>query len=238
MKTLILLLTCMLTAFPLQAANRQIRQSDGVKTQLSEIEQDILAYTEAIDNYYIGRLMELRLRASADIKLLEIAEQPKPDSVGFDEWAEFVETILRINGCEGNTSGFVKATNETPAKRLALALSAIADRKNDILADSQWRALRLERQKKFAHTIGTEKLRKRLTANLTAIKPKTTNGVVAGIIYSEDNPIAVIDGTVVRKNEKIHGVKIAAIFADKVEFEKDGKTWTQQVRQILEENWR
>ncbi|MBN2181129.1 MAG: hypothetical protein JW715_04385 [Sedimentisphaerales bacterium] len=235
MKTLIILLTCMLTAISSQAASEQTKQSNDSN---SEIEQYISSRTTAIDNYYTGRIAELRLRAAADIRLLEIAEQPKPDCVGLDEWAEFAEIILRINGCEENSSHLLKTANKTPAERLAQALNTIAKRKNDILTDSQWRILKLERRKKNAMTVGIEKLREHLTANPQATEQKTTRGVVAGIIYTEDNPIAVIDGTIVKNNENIHGVKIIKIHADKVDFEKDGKNWTQQVRQKLEENWR
>jgi len=55
--------------------------------------------------------------------------------------------------------------------------------------------------------------------------------IVKGILYSEDNPSAVIDNQIVHEGEKIRGVSIIKISKDSVEFEMNGKTWTQKVRQ-------
>ncbi|HUT28318.1 MAG TPA: hypothetical protein VMX13_00895 [Sedimentisphaerales bacterium] len=54
--------------------------------------------------------------------------------------------------------------------------------------------------------------------------------VVTGIVYSKDNPTAVIGTQIVHINDEISGVTVAEISEDSVVFEKDGKRWTQKVR--------
>jgi uncharacterized membrane protein len=69
---------------------------------------------------------------------------------------------------------------------------------------------------------------------LTGIRSKLelefTKVPLTGILYSEDNPSAVIDGKVVKEGDIINGIKVVEIHKDGVEFEKDGMKWTQQVR--------
>jgi len=60
---------------------------------------------------------------------------------------------------------------------------------------------------------------------------KTIKLIVKGILYSEDNPSAVIGNQIVHEGETIRGVSVIKIRKDSVEFEMNGKRWTQKVRQ-------
>ncbi|GAI72272.1 unnamed protein product [marine sediment metagenome] len=62
-------------------------------------------------------------------------------------------------------------------------------------------------------------------------KPGPSNKDVAltGILYAGDSSSAVVNGKIVHEEDTINGVKIIKIYKDKVEFEKTGKRWTQQV---------
>ncbi len=60
---------------------------------------------------------------------------------------------------------------------------------------------------------------------------KTIKLIVKGILYSEDNPSAVIGNSIVHEGETIWGVSVIKISKDSVEFEMNGKRWTQKVRQ-------
>jgi len=60
---------------------------------------------------------------------------------------------------------------------------------------------------------------------------KTIKLIVKGILYSEDNPSAVIGNQIVHEGETIRGVSVIKISTDSVEFEMNGKRWTQKVRQ-------
>jgi hypothetical protein len=59
---------------------------------------------------------------------------------------------------------------------------------------------------------------------------KTVELIVKSILYSEDNPSAVISGRIVHEGEKIRNVNIIKINKDTVEFEMNGKRWTQKVQ--------
>ncbi|MBA7634469.1 hypothetical protein ES703_42054 [subsurface metagenome] len=68
------------------------------------------------------------------------------------------------------------------------------------------------------------------------LRPATTKAVplnkqvaLTGILYAGDNSSAVVDGKIVHEQDTINGVKVIKIHKDKVEFEKAGKRWTQQV---------
>jgi len=67
--------------------------------------------------------------------------------------------------------------------------------------------------------------------------PKPPEGQVAGILYSEDRPIAVIGTQSVHEGDVVHGAKIVKIYKHKVEFEKDGQTWTQLLYENPAEHW-
>ena len=54
--------------------------------------------------------------------------------------------------------------------------------------------------------------------------------VVRGIVFSKDNPSAIINGQIVKLGEDFYGVKIVDITKETVEFEKDGERWTQPVQ--------
>ncbi len=53
---------------------------------------------------------------------------------------------------------------------------------------------------------------------------------VRGIVYSPQRPSAIVNDAVVFVGQVIHGAHIVNITREAVEFEKDGKRWTQGVR--------
>ena len=53
------------------------------------------------------------------------------------------------------------------------------------------------------------------------------NVALTGILYSEDNPSAIIGGAIVKEGDMIGDVKVVKIRKNIVEFEKNGKKWTQ-----------
>jgi hypothetical protein len=51
-----------------------------------------------------------------------------------------------------------------------------------------------------------------------------------GILYSEDNPSAIIDGQIAKEGDRINDINVVKIYKDRVEFEKGGVKWTQRAR--------
>jgi outer membrane biosynthesis protein TonB len=54
--------------------------------------------------------------------------------------------------------------------------------------------------------------------------------IVKSILYSEDNSSAIISNRIVHEGDQIQGASIAKISKDSVEFEMNGKKWTQKVQ--------
>jgi len=54
--------------------------------------------------------------------------------------------------------------------------------------------------------------------------------IVKGIVYSEDNPSAVVANKIVHEGDEVLGVTIVKINKDSVEFEMNDKRWTQKVQ--------
>jgi outer membrane biosynthesis protein TonB len=54
--------------------------------------------------------------------------------------------------------------------------------------------------------------------------------IVKGILYTEDNQSAVIGNQIVHEGEEIRGATVVKISKDSIEFEMNGKRWTQKVR--------
>ena len=54
--------------------------------------------------------------------------------------------------------------------------------------------------------------------------------IVKSILYSEDNPSAIISNRIVHEGDQIQGASIAKINKDSVEFEMNGKKWSQGIQ--------
>ena len=66
--------------------------------------------------------------------------------------------------------------------------------------------------------------------SVTTAETGTGRLVVKGIVYSEDKPAVVIGTEIVREGDKVLGATIVKINKNSVEFEMNGKKWTQRVQ--------
>jgi len=232
--------------------NSAVGKEQPQKEQLEEIEKYISQRRRDIENFYIGELTELRLRAEAEIRLLEVADKGVYASLAAQ--AKIAKTVLRISNygyfapwyLEAKTERMLQLKGEhycdldtikKSPKRFAVAQSRIAEAKNDILARFGWGAVDLEKNRRYALDIGLVELEKRLKENVLAPKPEPTHGVVTGILYSKDDPSAVIDGQIVHEGDTIHGAEVVKIHRDKIEFEKSRKKWMQKVQEKPKAFW-
>jgi hypothetical protein len=67
-------------------------------------------------------------------------------------------------------------------------------------------------------------------ATTEAGQTDTSGLIVKGIVYSKNNPCAVVCDQIVHEGDKILGVVIVKINENSVEFEVNGKKWTQRVQ--------
>lgn len=61
-------------------------------------------------------------------------------------------------------------------------------------------------------------------------EPKTGDIVIKGILYSEESPSAIIGVDIVHEGDIVSGATVVKINTDSVEFEMNGKRWTQKVK--------
>jgi len=74
--------------------------------------------------------------------------------------------------------------------------------------------------------------------NATVVESVTVEpGMVSGIMYTEENPSALIGYGIVHEGDTIDDVKVVKIYKDEVEFEKNGRRWTQRVWQMPNGAW-
>jgi hypothetical protein len=218
------------------ATEKQLNQ--GQNEQLKKVERRVSPRRREIEDSYMNRIVELRLRAASEIRLLEVAETSKPNWADIAEWADFAETVLQINGLKHESHDLFQVTTETSAQRLAVALSQIAKRKNDILSRSEWEAVNLENQKEYAFNEEVNGLEKILREDAHTPELKATYGLLCGIVYSPEKKSAVVNHKIVHEGDAIQGVSIIKIHKDKVEFEKNGNKWEQTVGQTPEIHWK
>ena len=74
--------------------------------------------------------------------------------------------------------------------------------------------------------------------------PQLTNselaveGLVSGIVFSDDRPAAVVGTQVLYEGDVVRGVTVVKITIDKVQFEKGGRLWTQAVQEPPSPRWK
>ncbi len=86
-----------------------------------------------------------------------------------------------------------------------------------------------------------EKLVGEFINDYLAANPKGFVAFIHGYAGIEDNPEipwAVIRGQVVHEGDAVDDIKVVKIHKDEVEFEKDGKRWTQKVDDVPNIAWR
>lgn len=222
-------------------------QTQIPQQQLEQIEKYVSKQREAIEDFYSGRLTEVQLRIEAQIRLLEPAEQI--GYVRLIQWAGLAAArkTLEVNGGKHNAFGYFAEAGKQEPKRISLARGQIerlvdakkqiTERKSDLFADLVWAQMTLERQKRYALNKGLPILEQRLIESIATSKDQIKSGVVAAIVYSRRKPAAIINGKIVHEDNYIGQTKIARIHRDRVEFNRNGKTWQQKVHEKAAKYW-
>lgn len=247
MKTLILILGCLLLLAPCQAEGKEAVQETQNRLSPEEIDKYISQQRRNIENYYNGQLVELNQRAESEIRLLEAADKGfyaslaaqaetakvvlHIDSYGYRApWylADETERKLHLEGDFEPSDDFKDSLRNSP-KRFAVAQARIADRKSEVLAKLGCETLKLEQLKQYALTDGLAQLEKKLKEDAMQPEPEITNGMVTGILYSAEKPSALINRKILHEGYTINGIKVVKIYTDRVVFEKGGRGWDQKV---------
>ena len=212
-----------------------------------QIDRQVANRRQSIENYYKGQVLEVTLRAEEELRQLEINDSLVYKSLEAPILA--AELVLGTDRSRLGTFGVVverpytgghyKKLSMNFTRRFVDAKTKINEVKNRIIAQREAALLSLEIQKQRVLTIGFDEYKKRLQAlPNTARKKKQPKNVVIGILYSDDNPAAVLNGKIVHVGDEFEDeIKITRISPDRVEFEKDDKTWSQAVGQKPHKNW-
>ena len=209
--------------------SRQI-PTEQQKEKLAEIDKYITWQRQAMEDIYQSRISRIRLLAEEKARLIEEAQAALRDISKVQDQtaqADLEETTAR---------NVFREIIENSPQRLTERQNAI-DRDKADLARLERQILQLEKQKDLLSG-NLNQLEKQLKENALKPEPKPTRGMVTGIVFSRDKQTALIDRRIVHPRDKIHGVMIAGIQPDTVNFEKNGAGWTQKVRQFPHENWK
>ena len=70
-------------------------------------------------------------------------------------------------------------------------------------------------------------------------EPEEINGVVSAVIYNQKTPLCMIDGSdkIFKPGDKAGNITIRNIYADRVEFTKDGQRWSQEIGEPANAAW-
>lgn len=69
----------------------------------------------------------------------------------------------------------------------------------------------------------------KISVSTASIDKTEDEFLIRGIVYSTDNPSAVIGAQIVYQGDTYEGAKIIKINRNSIEFERDGKTWEQKI---------
>ncbi len=212
-----------------------------------QIDRQVASRRQSIENYYKGQVLEVTLRAEEELRQLEI-----DDSLVYKSLEAHTLAAELVSGTDRSrsgtfdvvvqrlyTDGYRKKLTVNFIKRFVDAKTKINETKNRIIAQREAALLSLEIQKQRALTVGLDEYKKQLQAlPNTANKKKQPENVVTGILYSDDNPAALLNGKIVHIGDEFEDeIKITRINPDSVKFEKDDKIWSQAVGQKPHKNW-
>ncbi len=200
-------------------------QQASKRERLQEIENYIANRRQAMNRYYQNQINELTLRAEKRSKQLEQAEEDRLEKTDLyrktrhlDEYGFVPEQTLLSDEevAQSETDGVQR--NKQVAVRLEMGI-------NDLEKCKQLTLQRLQG------------LEEQLRDDVLKPEPEPTYGVVTGIVYSDEQPLALVDGQVVREGQTVHGVRVVKILRRTVEFEKGDTKWEQRVRQTADSRW-
>ena len=118
-----------------------------------------------------------------------------------------------------------------------MAENRLVKNENRVLRGYSAAQVQLEAEKEYALNVQLPAFREQLRNNVLNPPQAPANGTVSGIVYSDDMASAVIGTKIVRQGEKIDDIKVVKINSEGVEFEKNGRRWTQKIGEAASSQW-
>jgi hypothetical protein len=246
------LIICVLCVSNLLPAVRLRGAEESEAERQERIENYIAERREGVERYIAGQLLELELKTIADITALEVGEQAEFSPVLTQ--ARIANSVLILNGYRGLEEGHLsrlekdelrlvtegryqdqRYTRGLSTTLFALTRGRLVSKKNRILGKSEYGKSRLELHRQALHA-RLDELERRLKEE-PAVAAAVEAGVISGILYSDDNPSALIGRELVHEGDSIDSVEVVRIGRSFVEFEKDGRRWSQGVGEEASRRW-
>ena len=245
------LIICVLCVSILLPAGRLRGAEESEAERQERIENYIAERREGVERYIANQLLELELKTRANIAALEVGEQAEFSPVAAQ--AGIADSVLILNGYRGIEEGHLSRVEKDELREategrsqgltdthglsttlFALTRGRLVSKKNRILGNSELKKRLLELHRQALHARLNE-LERRLKEEPAVVAVEA--GVVSGILYSDDNPSALIGRELVHEGDSIDSVEVVRIGRSVVEFEKDGHRWSQAVGEEASRRW-
>ncbi len=224
--------------------------------KIEAIEAEFGRKKQEIENYYADQFRQLQQKVETALREYDVK-----DRAAYAWFTEQLKNTISTSSGYANMSGYVSPSgyvsahgyyDETTHTQVAGAPSVAYGRHvqrmnkavNNLMDEYELDFEHLQRRRACA----LDDLEKQKALALAAvhsqgvgqsIPPTSTiaQGTVTGIIYSEENPLTIIDGNILHEGQSIRGVKIIKINQSSVEVEYAGNRWSQRVNELAATDW-
>jgi len=245
------LIICVLCVWILLPAVALCGAEESEAERQERIEKYIAERREGVERYIADELLELELKTRADIAALEVGEEAEFSPVLAQ--AGIANSVFILNGYRGLDEGHLSRLEKDELRLVtegryeglayvrglsttlfSLTRGRLVRQKHRILAKSALEKWHLELHRQALHS-RLDELEVRLKATPAAVEVEAW--VVSGILYSDDNPSALIGRALVHEGDSIDSVDVVRIGQSFVEFEKAGRRWSQAVGEEASRHW-
>lgn len=235
--TAVLLFTCGAVVF----AQNEI--SSEQQARLDEIDRYTETLKHSIENNYNEQLNNLPAPQAFQIT--------KTVDASFLGWAIYDEQVLQLNGIDLRNDVYYSKLMKKfqshltptieklnlPPRLLAAAENQFRAEYADILQQCAAEQARIEKHRQYAIGVRLADLENKLKEQVTHPAQPIPDGVVTGIVFSQDDPTAIIGSQIVRVGDEIGKIRVASITPDSVAFERGRKQWSQVVGEQANSAW-
>jgi hypothetical protein len=161
-------------------------------------------------------VVELEIREDAAVREANDAALAEIENIKAARRTRYIDEEL----------GYVPDVNLVTSEELDAIETERAEKENAVRARYEYDINSVERQR--AGEMSDVKWKEQAPAPV--VKPVEL-GTVTGIVLYNNQGAALVAGKIARENDTVLGIKVVRIMADYVEFNKNGKTWKQEVGQ-------
>ncbi len=221
------------------------------KAALSEIDFYIEAQRQSIEDYYAQRLALLDIDFQRRLLPFKAAYTDRNIRGSFFAWTTYIGEILRQNGVDLYKDREFLETHrkfrspgvptrirlDQAPKLLAIAEKYLAREINRVNQVFAGQAEQIEKERNYALNFRLAELEEKLKNSVLNPPERKSDGLVSGIVYSDDKAAAYVGSKIIHKGDKIGKIQVVDITPNSIVLEKGGKRWTQKVGEKPSSQW-